>query len=135
MIGDLVLTQEEVNPVMSALLENGIEVTALHNHFFGDDPHVYFMHVHGMGTAAELTRRTKPGIKFDAGLKRIYAACYSGAISVFKMDDPDHCRKLEDFPVQKKVHSLAVDQETHRRMRRSKKRTEKRWREWSCTTL
>jgi YVTN family beta-propeller protein len=53
-------------------------------------------------------------IKFDAGLKRIYAACYSGAISVFKMDDPDHYRKLEDFPVQKKVHSLAVDQETHR---------------------
>jgi DNA-binding beta-propeller fold protein YncE len=53
-------------------------------------------------------------IKFDAGLKRIYVACSSGAISVFKMDDPDHYRKLEDFPVQKKVHSLAVDQETHR---------------------
>ena len=53
-------------------------------------------------------------IKFDAGLKRIYAACYSGAISVFKMDDPDHYRKLEDFPVQKKVHSLAVDSETRR---------------------
>jgi YVTN family beta-propeller protein len=53
-------------------------------------------------------------IKFDAGLKRIYVACSSGAISVFKMDDPDHYRKLEDFPVQKKVHSLAVDSETHR---------------------
>jgi len=53
-------------------------------------------------------------IKFDAGLKRIYVACSSGAISVFKMDDPEHYRKLEDFPVQKKVHSLAVDQETHR---------------------
>jgi DNA-binding beta-propeller fold protein YncE len=53
-------------------------------------------------------------IKFDAGLKRIYAACYSGAISVFQMDDADHYRKLEDFPVQKKVHSLAVDPETHR---------------------
>src|SRR5258707_9862499 len=52
-------------------------------------------------------------IKFDAGLKRIYVACSSGAISVFKMDDPEHYRKLEDFPVQKKVHSLAVDQETH----------------------
>jgi hypothetical protein len=62
MMGDLVLTQEEVNPVMSALLENGIDVTALHNHFFWDDPHVYFMHVHGMGTAAELARRTKPGL-------------------------------------------------------------------------
>ena len=53
-------------------------------------------------------------IKFDPGLKRIYAACGSGAISVFQMDDADHYRKLEDFPVQKRVHSLAVDPETHR---------------------
>jgi DNA-binding beta-propeller fold protein YncE len=53
-------------------------------------------------------------IKFDPGLKRIYVACSSGAISVFQMDDPDHYRKVEDFPVQKKVHSLAVDPETHR---------------------
>ena len=45
MMGDLVLLQEEVNPVMSALLDNEIEVTALHNHFFWDDPHVYYMHV------------------------------------------------------------------------------------------
>src|SRR5467141_4074007 len=40
LMGDLVLLQEEVNPVMSALLDNGIDVTALHNHFFWDDPHV-----------------------------------------------------------------------------------------------
>jgi DNA-binding beta-propeller fold protein YncE len=53
-------------------------------------------------------------IKFDPGLKRIYVACSSGAISVFQMDDPDHYRKLDDFPVQKRVHSLAVDPETHR---------------------
>src|SRR5437660_2207077 len=53
-------------------------------------------------------------IKFDPGLKRVYVACSSGAISVFQMDDPDHYRKLEDFPVQKKVHSLAVDPDTHR---------------------
>src|SRR5216684_5457293 len=52
-------------------------------------------------------------IKFDPGLKRIYVACSSGVISVFEMDDPDHYRKLEDFPVQKKVHSLAVDPDTH----------------------
>src|SRR5213594_496556 len=62
MMGDLVLLQEEVNPVMSALLDNGIEVTALHNHFFWDDPHVYFMHVHGFGKAADLARRVKPGL-------------------------------------------------------------------------
>ncbi len=53
-------------------------------------------------------------IKYDSGLGRIYAACYSGAISVFHQDDPDHYRKLEDFPVQHAVHSLAVDPNTHR---------------------
>ena len=53
-------------------------------------------------------------IKFDPGLGRIYAACYSGAISVFHQDDANHYRKLEDFNVQHAVHSLAVDPETHR---------------------
>jgi hypothetical protein len=62
MMGDLVLLQDEVNPVMSALLDNGIEVTALHNHFFWDEPHVYYMHVHGMGKAGDVARRVKPGL-------------------------------------------------------------------------
>jgi hypothetical protein len=62
MMGDLVLLQDEVNLVMSALLDNGIDVTALHNHFFWDDPHVYFMHVHGMGKAVDLAHRVKPGL-------------------------------------------------------------------------
>ena len=62
MMGDLVLLQDEVNPVMSAILENGLEVTALHNHFFWDEPHVYFMHVHGHGTPEELARKVKPAI-------------------------------------------------------------------------
>jgi YVTN family beta-propeller protein len=53
-------------------------------------------------------------IKFDAGFGRIYVACYSGALSVFHQDDPDHYRKLEDFRVQHAVHSLAVDPKTHR---------------------
>ena len=62
MMGDLVLLQEEVNPVMSALLENGLEVTALHNHFFWDEPRVYFMHVHGHGKALDLAKRAKPAL-------------------------------------------------------------------------
>src|SRR5438309_10934978 len=62
MMGDLVLTQDEVNPVMSALLDNGLEVTALHNHFFWDEPRVFYMHVHGHGTPAELARKVKPAI-------------------------------------------------------------------------
>jgi hypothetical protein len=49
MMGDLVLTEDEVNPVMSALLQNGIDVTALHNHFFHEQPRVFYMHVHAMG--------------------------------------------------------------------------------------
>jgi DNA-binding beta-propeller fold protein YncE len=53
-------------------------------------------------------------IKFDPGLDRIYAACYSGAISVFHQDDPNHYTKIEDFPVPHAVHTLAVDLQTHR---------------------
>jgi hypothetical protein len=62
MMGDLVLTQEEVNPVMSALLENGLEATALHNHFFWDEPRMFYMHVHGHGDPAELARKVKPAL-------------------------------------------------------------------------
>ena len=62
MMGDLVLTQDEVNPVMSALLDNGLEVTALHNHFLWDEPRMFYMHVHGHGTPAELARKIKPAI-------------------------------------------------------------------------
>ncbi len=62
MMGDLVLTQEEVNPVMSALLKEGLEVTALHNHFFWDQPRVFYMHVHGHGTPEELARKVKPAL-------------------------------------------------------------------------
>jgi len=53
-------------------------------------------------------------VKFDPGLNRIYAACYSGAISVFEQKDPAHYRKLGDVPVAHAVHSLAVDPQTHR---------------------
>ena len=62
MMGDLVLTQEEVNPVMSALLENGLEVTALHNHFFWDEPRMFYVHVHGHGSPADLARKVKPAL-------------------------------------------------------------------------
>src|SRR4051794_29460853 len=53
-------------------------------------------------------------VKFDPGLRRIYAACSSGIIAVYQEDDAGHFRKLEDFPVQKLVHSLAVDVASHR---------------------
>jgi hypothetical protein len=62
MMGDLVLLEDEVNPVMSALLDNGLDVTALHNHFFFESPRVFYMHVHGHGTTADLARKVKPAI-------------------------------------------------------------------------
>src|SRR5579871_2639081 len=62
MMGDLVLTEDEVNPVMSALLDNGLEVTALHNHFFFESPRIFYMHVHGHGKTADLARMVKPAV-------------------------------------------------------------------------
>jgi hypothetical protein len=53
-MGDLVLLEDQVNPVMSVALTNGIEITALHNHFFWDSPKVMFMHIGGMGSTEAL---------------------------------------------------------------------------------
>jgi hypothetical protein len=53
-MGDIVLTEDQVNPTMSAALDNGLEVTALHNHFFWEQPRVMFMHIGGMGDETKL---------------------------------------------------------------------------------
>ena len=53
-MGDMVLLEDQVNPVMSVALAHGLEVTALHNHFFWDTPKVMFMHIGGMGSEAKL---------------------------------------------------------------------------------
>jgi Domain of Unknown Function (DUF1259) len=53
-MGDLVLLEDQVNPVMSTALDGGLEVTALHNHFLGDTPKVMFMHIGGIGDEAAL---------------------------------------------------------------------------------
>lgn len=53
-MGDTVMLSDQVNPVMSVALENGLEVTALHNHFFWDRPKVWFMHIGGMGDQQKL---------------------------------------------------------------------------------
>jgi len=62
MMGDTVVFEDEVNPAMSAAFEAGLDVTALHNHFFFDEPKVYFMHIGGTGDAAMLA----------AGVKKVY---------------------------------------------------------------
>lgn len=53
-MGDLVLLEDEVAPVMQELQSGGIEITALHNHLIGESPHVMYMHIHGMGNTASL---------------------------------------------------------------------------------
>jgi hypothetical protein len=53
-MGDLVLAEDEVAPVMQELQSGGIEITALHNHLIGESPRVMYMHIHGMGNAAGL---------------------------------------------------------------------------------
>lgn len=63
LMSDTVLLQEEVNPLMSAALAQGLEVGAVHNHFFYEEPRIFYMHIHGMGSPAELAT------KFAATLK------------------------------------------------------------------
>ncbi len=63
MMGDTVVFEDEVNPAMSAAFASGLEVTALHNHFFFDKPKVYFMHIGGMGKEEDLAQ----------GVKNVYA--------------------------------------------------------------
>ena len=58
-MGDTVLLEDEVNPAMSAALDAGLQVTALHNHFLHDEPKVYFMHIGGMGDARQLAAAVK----------------------------------------------------------------------------
>ena len=66
-MGDIVLLENEVNPVMSAALDSGLDVTALHNHFLWDTPKVMFMHIGGMGDEAELARAAEGGDRHQAG--------------------------------------------------------------------
>jgi hypothetical protein len=61
-MGDLVLFEDEVNPVMSAALDNGLEVTALHNHFFFDSPRVMFMHIGGSGQPDRLATAVRRAV-------------------------------------------------------------------------
>jgi hypothetical protein len=53
-MGDLVLTDSEVGPVMQKLVDSGIEITALHNHLLNESPHIMYMHIHGQGDAVKL---------------------------------------------------------------------------------
>jgi hypothetical protein len=56
-MSDTVLQMEEVNPLISAANANGLEIAAIHNHFFYEEPRIFYMHIHGMGTVEELAKK------------------------------------------------------------------------------
>jgi hypothetical protein len=62
-MSDTVLQQEEVNPVISAAQANGLEVTAIHNHFFYEEPRIFYMHLHGHGGTAKLAQSYAAAIR------------------------------------------------------------------------
>lgn len=68
-MGDIVLFEDEVNPAMNAALDNGLEVTALHNHFFFDRPKVYFMHIGGAGETSTLATGVKKVLDAAAAVR------------------------------------------------------------------
>ena len=57
LMSDCVLLEEEVNPLISAAQANGLEISAIHNHFFYENPRIFYMHIHGMGSAEELAKK------------------------------------------------------------------------------
>lgn len=63
-MGDLVLTEAEVGPVMWSLQESGIEQTALHNHVLDESPRVMYMHIHGHGDAAQLAAAIRRALSY-----------------------------------------------------------------------
>lgn len=73
LMGDTVVFEDEVNPAMSAALDAGLEVTALHNHFFFDQPKVYFMHLGGSGSADKLATGVRKVLDAIAQIRKAHA--------------------------------------------------------------
>lgn len=105
-------------PVAGCIYNHGMAVDSDHHRAFLLCNGTKTLTVFALDTHKAIAHLPLPAgadvVKFDPGLGRIYAACSSGFIAVFQQQDADHYRKLEDFPVQKMVHSLAVDSATHR---------------------
>ena len=85
-MGDLVLTEQEVNPVMSALLGEGLEVTAVHNHFFFETPRIFYMHVHGHGRAADIAAKLEPALALIGRIAVAASAMGTGKALEGKLD-------------------------------------------------
>jgi DNA-binding beta-propeller fold protein YncE len=105
-------------PVEGCRFDHGMAVDAEHHRAFllcGGTKNLTIFALDSHKTIAHfLVPAGADVVKFDSKLGRVYAACSSGAISVVQEDTAELFRKIEDFPVQKSVHSLAVDPATHR---------------------
>jgi biotin operon repressor len=82
-MGDLVLTETEVNPVMSKLLESGIEITAVHNHLMRATPATFYMHIHGHGDAIAMATAIRAAL---AESKTPFAAPAAPAAQATQVD-------------------------------------------------
>ena len=117
--GDFVLTAKEVKPVMKALRENGIEVTALHNHMLDEQPRLYFMHFWANDDAAEARGRAEGGAvscQYCEGLSAARAICCSHVLLLSPPRQghkrrPPHCleAKIPLGPVSGRIDHLAID--------------------------
>lgn len=114
-MGDMVLQEDQINPVMSTALENGIEVTALHNHFLWDTPKVMFMHIGGSGDVEKLA--TGIGKVFakiketgDGKGQKLHAAFDAGKTSI----DPKPIESIIGAPVEKtgEVYKVTIGRTT-----------------------
>jgi hypothetical protein len=95
MMGDTVVFEDEVNPAMSAAFDAGLEVTALHNHFFFDQPKVYFMHIGGMGDETQLAQ----------GVKQVYEKI----AEIRKANPEPQAQFMGNIPAQNKITAAPLE--------------------------
>lgn len=100
-MGDLVLGEDEVNPAMSAALENGLEVTALHNHFFFDRPRVFFMHIGGRGNAEALATGVRKALDAAAAEPRGVGGSGRASAEGFGGETVASQNKIDSKPLEK----------------------------------
>jgi hypothetical protein len=94
-MGDTVVFQDEVTPAMDAAFANGMGVSALHNHFFYDEPKVYFMHIGGMGEPEKLA----------AGVKAVW-----DAVKKVRAEHPDPAKRFSgQVPKDGQINAAAIE--------------------------
>jgi protein-tyrosine-phosphatase len=93
-MGDLVLTERELSPVISALQAGGVSQTALHHHVIGESPRVLYMHVHAVGSAAQIARTLRAAIALTGAPTAASPAAATNGASSFGIDTAAIARAL-----------------------------------------